>query len=81
MLYDILSDIVDQYNHIAHDLYERLWKHSQNRAGNQSDPEPHKRMIQCAKNISPENSLGVMRTFALALNLINAFEVHHRVRN
>ena len=38
-------------------------------------------MIKCAKDISPENVLGVMRTFALALNLINAAEVNHRLRN
>jgi len=81
MLSDILSDIVDRDNPIAHDLYERFRKHGQNRAANPSDPEPLKKMIQCAKDISPENALGVMRTFALALNLINAAEVHHRVRN
>lgn len=38
-------------------------------------------MIKCSKDINPENALGVMRTFALALNLINAAEVHHRLRN
>lgn len=37
-------------------------------------------MIRCAKDISPENALGVMRTFALALNLVNAAEVCHRLR-
>jgi len=38
-------------------------------------------MIQFAKDISPDNSLGVMHTFALTLNLINVTELHHRVRN
>ncbi len=51
-----------------------------NRATNPDDPEPLQRMIRCAKDISPENALGVMRTFALALNLINAAEVCHRLR-
>ena len=49
MLSDILSHIVDRDNPIAHNLYERLWKHSQNRATNSSDPEPHTMMIQSAK--------------------------------
>ena len=46
MLSDILSDIVDQDNHIAHDFYQRFRKHGQNWAANPSDPEPLKRMIQ-----------------------------------
>ena len=65
----------------SHDLYDRFQKNGQNWAANPRDPEPLKRRIQCAEDISPENASGVMRTFTLTLNFINAAEVHHRVRN
>lgn len=38
------------------------------------------RMIEYAKNLSNEDALGVMRTFSIALNLVNAAEVQHRLR-
>jgi phosphoenolpyruvate carboxylase len=37
-------------------------------------------MIACASNISPSNCLGVVRAFTQTLNLVNAAEVHHRMR-
>lgn len=37
-------------------------------------------MIDYAKNLSNEDALGVMRTFSIALNLVNAAEVQHRLR-
>lgn len=38
-------------------------------------------MIKEAKKLSAEDALGVMRMFALALNLVNAAEVQHRLRS
>ena len=38
-------------------------------------------MIAEAKKLSAADALGVMRMFALALNLVNAAEVQHRLRN
>lgn len=38
------------------------------------------RLVKSAQKLSPSDALGVMRTFSLALNLVNAAEVHHRLR-
>ena len=38
-------------------------------------------MIAEAQKLSAADALGVMRMFALALNLVNAAEVQHRLRN
>lgn len=38
-------------------------------------------MIKEAKKLTPEEAHGVMRMFSLALNLVNAAEVQHRLRN
>lgn len=37
-------------------------------------------MKKLAYDISPHDALGVMKTFSIALNLVNAAEVHHRMR-
>lgn len=37
-------------------------------------------MRTLARDISPRDARGVMKTFGIALNLVNAAEVHHRVR-
>jgi phosphoenolpyruvate carboxylase len=36
-------------------------------------------MVKMAQTLNAEDLLGVMRTFSLALNLVNAAEVHHRL--
>ena len=38
-------------------------------------------MVKDAKKLTASEALGVMRMFSLALNLVNAGEVHHRLRN
>jgi phosphoenolpyruvate carboxylase len=80
MLNNMLAEVVERDNPVVHDLYTRFRRHGLSRATNPEDPEPLQRMITCAKDITPENALGVMRTFALALNLLNAAEVCHRLR-
>jgi hypothetical protein len=84
LLSEMLADVVLKEDPTVHDLYTKFRTHGQNRAtanGNADSQQTHlDHMIQCAKDISPEHALGVMRTFGLALNLINAAEVHHRVR-
>jgi len=80
MLNNMLAEVVERDNPVVHDLYTRFRRHGLNRATNPDDPEPLQQMIRCAKDINPENALGVMRTFALALNLVNAAEVCHRLR-
>jgi len=61
-----------------YDLYDRLSKHAVARS--QGDGDALARMIGCASSISPTNCLGVVRAFTQMLNLVNAAEVHHRVR-
>ncbi len=51
-----------------------------NRAANPDDPTPFEEMKKLAYDISPRDALGVMKTFSIALNLVNAAEVHHRMR-
>lgn len=46
-----------------------------------NDPAPLEKMIKEAQMLSPEEALGVMRTFSLALNMVNSAEVQHRLRN
>lgn len=46
-----------------------------------NDPSPLEKMVKEAKKLTPEEALGVMRTFSLALNLVNSAEVAHRLRN
>ena len=79
-LNDVLAEIVKRENPEVHAIFTRFRQHGLNRAEDINDPEPLKRMIQCAKDLTPENALGVMRCFSVALNLINAAEVHHRNR-
>ena len=50
------------------------------RAANPDDSEPFEIMKQLAIDIGPRDTLGVMKTFSIALNLVNAAEVHHRMR-
>ena len=37
-------------------------------------------MKKLARDISPHDALGILRVFSLALNLVNAAEVHHKLR-
>lgn len=37
-------------------------------------------MKKLSRDISPSDALGILRVFSLMLNLVNAAEVHHRLR-
>jgi phosphoenolpyruvate carboxylase len=50
-------------------------------AANVNDPLPLEKMVKEAKKLTPEEALGVMRTFSLSLNMVNSAEVQHRLRN
>lgn len=80
MLNDLLEEIVKKENPKVHDLYTSFHKLGLDRAGDTNDTASLDSMIQCAKDLSPENALRVMRTFSLMLNLVNAAETHHRLR-
>jgi phosphoenolpyruvate carboxylase len=85
MLTDLLADVVKRENPRVHDLYDKLRKFGLKRAAdllddNASSTEALKQMIDLAEELSAKEALGVMRTFSMALNLVNAAEVHHRLR-
>jgi Phosphoenolpyruvate carboxylase len=83
LLSGILSNIVNTKEDAkVHDLYEEFRHYALIRANN--DPiqgtEALQNMIQLAKELEPTQALGVVRTFSIMLNLVNAAEVHHRDR-
>ena len=49
-------------------------------ARSNNDREALSRMVQCGIKITPDDAMGVTRAFTQTLNLINAAEVHHRMR-
>ncbi len=66
-----------------YDLYTTFRKLGMDRAANPNDVasiESFETMKKLAVDISPRDALGVMKTFSIALNLVNAAEVHHRMR-
>jgi len=80
MLSSMLSSIVKKENPLVYDLYTQLRKHGIDRAADPDDTEAFEAMKKLSFDISPSDALGVMRIFSIALNLVNAAEVHHRLR-
>ena len=89
MLSNMLAEVVKRENPIVYDLYTTFRKHGMDRASlamnaNDADVadsiESFEAMKTLARDISPRDAKDVMKTFGIALNLVNAAEVHHRVR-
>ena len=83
MLSNMLADVVKRENPTVYDLYTTFRKLGMDRAANPNDVasiESFETMKKLAYDISPRDALGVMKTFSIALNLVNAAEVHHRMR-
>ena len=80
MLSNMLAEVVKRENPAVYDYYTRFRKLGMDRAANPDDPEPFEVMKQLAIDIGPRDTLGVMKTFCIALNLVNSAEVHHRMR-
>ena len=80
MLSNMLAEVVKRENPIVYDLYTRFRKHGMDRAANPDDARPFEEMKKLAYDVSPYDNLGVMKTFSIALNLVNAAEVNHRMR-
>jgi phosphoenolpyruvate carboxylase len=76
----MLAEVVLKENPTVYDYYTRFRKLGMDRAANPDDTEPFECMKQLAIDINPRDTLGVMKTFCIALNLVNAAEVHHRMR-
>ena len=80
MLSNMLAEVVKKENPTVYDLYTRFRKHGMDRAANPDDLSSFEEMKKLAHDITPFDNLGVMKTFSVALNLVNAAEVHHRMR-
>jgi phosphoenolpyruvate carboxylase len=80
MLSNMLAEVVKRENPTVYDLYTRFRKHGMDRAANPNDLKPFEEMKKLAFDVSPIDNLGVMKTFSIALNLVNAAEVNHRMR-
>jgi len=80
MLSDILAEVVKKDNPRVHELYTQLRQHGIERASDPDNVEAFEQMKKLAYDLTPFDALGVMRTFSIALNLVNAAEVHHRLR-
>mmetsp|Transcript_54586 Transcript_54586/g.115958 ORF Transcript_54586/g.115958 Transcript_54586/m.115958 type:complete len:1033 (+) Transcript_54586:269-3367(+) len=80
MLSDMLAAVVRKENPIVYDYYTRFRQHGMDRAANPDDAHPFEEMKRLAEDITPNEARGVMKTFSIALNLVNAAEVHHRMR-
>eukprot|EP01038_Epipyxis_sp_PR26KG_P004144 gene4144-5898_t len=78
LLSNILGEVIKRENDEVYSLYERFRGHALARAN--GDSEALQRMVNCSADISESNALGVIRAFTQTLNLINAAEVHHRMR-
>mmetsp|Transcript_20057 Transcript_20057/g.29758 ORF Transcript_20057/g.29758 Transcript_20057/m.29758 type:complete len:1000 (+) Transcript_20057:186-3185(+) len=88
LLSGILADVVETENPRVHDLYTELREYGLERASALSvfncetdGTEALAKMVSSAKQLDAKDAYGVMRTFALALNLVNAAEVHHGIRS
>ena len=80
MLSNILSEIVQRENPHVHNLYNQFRRHGLDRASDPNNLIAFQQMKKLARDISPFDALGIMRVFSLALNLVNAAEVHHKLR-
>ena len=80
MLSSMLSSIVKNENPHVYDLYTQLRKQGIDRANDPVNTAAFEAMKKLSFDISPADALGVMRVFSIALNLVNAAEVHHRLR-
>jgi len=81
LLNEILASIVKRESPAVHDKFLELRDYGLDRAAHPDGAmAPLEQMIQCAKDLTPYEALEVMRTFSIALNLVNAAEVYHRQR-
>jgi phosphoenolpyruvate carboxylase len=80
LLSNILSEIVQAEDPAAHNLYESLKSFGHVRALDVGNQKPLNEMVDVASKLSADEALAVMRSFSVAINLINSAEVIHRHR-
>ena len=78
LLTDILGGIINREDKEVYEIFNEFRKHALARAA--GDKTALSKMVTLASSIGPEKALGVTRAFTQTLNLINAAEVHHRMR-
>lgn len=78
LLTDILGGIIKRENKDIYDIFIEFRKLALARSA--GDRSALGKMVALSATISPERALGVTRAFTQTLNLINAAEVHHRMR-
>merc|ERR1711871_143724 len=78
LLTDILGGIINREDKEVYEIFNEFRKHALARAA--GDKNALSKMVTLASSITPEKALGVTRAFTQTLNLINAAEVHHRMR-
>ena len=81
MLSNMLSDVVKRENPKVYESYNQLRKHGIDRAADPNNINAFEQMKKLVRVVSPTEALGIMRVFSVALNLVNAAEVHHRLRS
>lgn len=81
MLSDMLSEVVKKENPTSYELYTQFRQLGMDRAANPDDANaPFEAMKKLARDVTPRDAFVVMKTFSIALNLVNAAEVHHKMR-
>ena len=80
LLSGILSDILNREDPAVHSLYESFRQLGMKRTTETDNSEPLKKLVAAASKLTPNQAVGVTRTFSIMLNLVNAAEVHHRFR-
>jgi len=79
-LHGILADIVRAESPHIHQIFTDMTKHGLQRAADPDNEKSLDKMKQLSKDLSPDDTLAVLRVFSLALNLVNSAEVNHRLR-
>lgn len=80
MLSSMLAEVVARESPDVFRYYARFRELGMDRAADPNDATCFEEMKKLASDISPSDAFGVMKTFSIALNLVNAAEVHHRMR-
>lgn len=80
MLSNMLADVIKAENSRVYELYTLMRKEGMERAADPENQVAFKKLKKFAFEISPQDTLIILRTFSVALNLVNSAEVAHRLR-
>lgn len=78
LLLNILGEVIQREDVKVYELFEKFRSEAVTRSHGNTDALG--RMITACQRISPSETLGITRAFTQTLNLINAAEVHNRIR-